>query len=140
MRFKRNDLPGIMIAVLGPVGLMFLILTSYQLWHHHGTPILGMLSVNIAIGGGLLGAFSRFIKARDSLIALLLALILCIGGVLGLQASDNDGTALATLLKLSGVLVFLALNILVVQQILVNGLNPVLGRRDQRRAAAEEQG
>jgi predicted tellurium resistance membrane protein TerC len=117
---------------------MFLILTSYQLWHHHGTPILGMLSVNIAVVGGLLGAFSRFIKARDSLIALLLALILCIGGVLGLQASDNDGTALATLLKLTGVLVFLALNVLVVQQILANGLNPILTRRDERRAAAEQ--
>lgn len=138
MRFKRNDLPGILIAVLGPVGLMFLILASYQLWDHHGTPILGMLSVNIAVGGGLLGAFSRFIKARDSLIVLLLALVLCIGSVLGLQASDNDGTAIATLLKLTGVLVFMALNVLVIQQILVNGLNPILARRDERRAADEQ--
>ncbi len=140
MRFKRNDLPGILIATLGPVGLMFLLLTSFQLWHHHGSPILGMLSVNIAIGGGLIGAFSRFIKARDAVVGILLALVLCVVGVLALQASDNDGTAAATLLKLLGVVAFLALNVVVIQQILSNGLNPVLVRRDERRAAAEEQG
>lgn len=140
MRFKRNDLPGILIATLSPVALMFLLLASYQLWNHHGSPILGILSVNIAIGAGLLGAFSRFIKARDAVVALLLALLLSVLGVLGLQASDNDGTAAATLLKITGVLVFLALNVVLVQQILSNGLNPVLVRRDERRAAAEEQG
>jgi hypothetical protein len=140
MRFKRNDLPGILIATLGPVGLMFLLLTSFQLWHHHGSPILGMLSANIAIGGGLIGAFSRFIKARDAVVGILVALVLCVVGVLALQASDNDGTAAATLLKLLGVVAFLVLNVVVIQQILSNGLNPVLVRRDERRAAAEEQG
>src|SRR3546814_11053188 len=107
MRFKRNDLPGILIATLGPVALMFLLLTSFQLWHHHGSPILGMLSVNIAVGGGLIGAFSRFIKARDAVVGLLLALVLCVVGVLALQASDNDGTTAATLLKLVGVVTFM---------------------------------
>jgi hypothetical protein len=140
MRFKRNDLPGILIATLGPVGLMFLLLTSFQLWHHHGSPILGMLSANIAIGGGLIGAFSRFIKARDAVVGILLALVFCVVGVLGLQASDNDGTTAATLLKLLGVVAFLVLNVVVIQQILSNGLNPVLVRRDERRAATEEQG
>ena len=53
MRFKRADMPGLAIAVLGPVGLFVLLLEAYDLWNHHGSPLLGILSVHIAIGGGL---------------------------------------------------------------------------------------
>ncbi len=137
MRFKRSDLPGMAVAVLGPVALMFLLLESYQLWDHHGSPILGILSVNLAIGGGLVGAFWRFIRARDTVIGLALALALCVIGVLALQQADQDGTAIATLLKIGGVLTFLALNVIFIQQILVHGVNPMLVRREER--AAEEQ-
>lgn len=138
MRFKRNDIPGMLVATLGPVALFLLLLESYQLWHHHGSPILGMLSVNLAIGGGLIGAFSRFIKAKDTALGLLLALIFCALGVIGLQASGNDGV-IANILKIAGILIFGILNVVVIWQILVYGVNPMLVRRDERAAAAEEQ-
>ncbi|MEX1022372.1 MAG: hypothetical protein WD058_04405 [Dehalococcoidia bacterium] len=139
MRFKRSDLPGLAVAVVGPVLLFLLLLESYQLWTHHGSPLLGILSVNIAVVGGLIGAFSRFIKSWDTVLGLVLFLMLCILGVFSLQWSGNDGTAFATSLKIAGVLLFLALNVLVVWQILSHGLNPILDRREQRRAAQEEQ-
>lgn len=139
MRFQRSDLPGLLVAVVGPVLLFFLLLEAYQLWSHHGSPILGIISVNLAIGGGLVGAFWRFIRARDAVIGLALGLVLVVGGVLALQASGNDGTTLAMLLKLVGVVLFLALNVVFVQQLLSNGLNPILVRRDEAKAAADEQ-
>lgn len=143
MRFQRADMIGLAIAVLGPVGLFFLLLDSYQLWHHHGSPILGMLSANLAIGGGIIGALWRFVQARDTVIGLALALALSIIGVLLLQSSGNDGSTLSTILKLVAIGLFLALNAVVIQQLLWNGLNPILQRRDDRRAAeaaaAEEQ-
>jgi protein-S-isoprenylcysteine O-methyltransferase Ste14 len=138
MRFKRSDIPGMVVAVVGPVALFFVLLESYQLWSHHGSPILGILSVHLAIGGGLLGGFARFIKARDTVLGLLGALVLCIVGVLGLQASGNDDT-IASILKILGIIIFLILNVVVVWQILVYGLNPILVRRDERAAAAQEQ-
>ncbi|MGE3961847.1 MAG: hypothetical protein AB7F65_09220 [Dehalococcoidia bacterium] len=139
MRFKRADMPGLAIAVLGPVGLFFLVLESYQLWHHHGSPILGIISVHIAIGGGLIAGLWRFVRANDAVIGLALALALCIVGVFGLQASDNDDSALSMILKLAAIGIFLALNAVIVQQLLWNGLNPILQRRDDARAAAAEE-
>ncbi|MCK9486151.1 MAG: hypothetical protein M0R73_05525 [Dehalococcoidia bacterium] len=139
MRFKRSDVPGMLIAVLGPVALMFLLLESYQLWDHHGTPILGILSANLAIVGGLVGGFWRFVRARDVVIGLALALALSVIGVLILQQVGEDGTAAATLLKVVAVMLFLALNVVVVQQFLVHGLNPILVRREERRAALLEE-
>lgn len=139
MRFQRSDLPGLIVAVVGPVLLFVLLLEAYQLWSHHGSPILGILSVHIAIGGGIVGAFWRFIRARDAVIGLTLGLVMVVVGVLALQASGNDGSLFSTLLKLVGVLLFGALNVVFVQQLLWNGLNPVLVRRDQARAAADEQ-
>ncbi len=139
MRFQRSDLPGMLVAVLGPVALMFLLLDSYQLWEHHGSPILGILSANLAIVGGLVGAFWRFIRARDTVIGLALVLALSVVGVLGLQAAGEDGTTIASVLKIVGVLSFLALNVVFVWQFLAHGLNPVLVRRDERRAAAAEE-
>jgi len=138
MRFKRSDIPGMLVAVIGPVGLFFLLLESYQLWHHHGSPILGILSVHLAIGGGLIGGFARFIKAKDAVLGLLGALVLCIVGVLALQASGNDDV-FASVLKILGILIFGILNVVIVWQILVYGVNPILVRRDERAAASQEQ-
>jgi len=141
MRFKRADLPGLAIAVLGPVGLFLLLLESYQLWHHHGSPILGILSVHIAIGGGIIGGLWRFVKARDAIIGLALALALAIIGVVVLRSVGDGDTTLANILKIVSVVLFLVLNAAVIQQLLWNGLNPILQRRDDARAAAaaEEQ-
>jgi hypothetical protein len=137
MRFQRRDIPGLLVAIGGSLALFFLVLEAYQLWGHHGSPLLGIISVHIAIGGGLIGAFWRFVKNKDAIIGVALALALAVIGVLVLQATDSDGTALATTLKLAGVVLFLVLNVLVVWQILSHGLNPILQRRDDRRAEAE---
>jgi len=139
MRFKPADMPGLAIAVLGPVGLFVLLLESYQLWDHHGSPILGILSVHIAIGGGLIAGLWRFVKARDAVVGLALALALAIAGVFILQLSGSDGSFFATALKLISVILFLVLNVVVIQQLLWNGLNPVLQRRDDAKAAAAEE-
>ncbi|MDO9445719.1 MAG: hypothetical protein Q7K37_10435 [Dehalococcoidia bacterium] len=140
MRFKRADLPGMLIAMVAPAAMFVLLVASYDLWYHHGTPLLGILSVHIAIGAGIIGAFARFIRSWELTLGALALLLGCVVGVLLLQRSGNDGTAAATALKLGGVVSFGILNVAVVQQILVNGLNPVLVRREARQAAAESQG
>ncbi|GMU41444.1 MAG: hypothetical protein AMXMBFR23_23100 [Chloroflexota bacterium] len=140
MRFKRADLPGILIAVVAPVGLFVILVAAYDLWYHHGSPLLGILSVHIAIGAGLIGAFSRFIKNWEPTLLAVGFLLAMVLGVLILQWTDNDGTALATAMKLGGVLAFGLANVTIGQQLLVNGLNPILVRRDAKRAAAESQG
>jgi hypothetical protein len=138
MRFKRADLPGLLIATLAPVGLFMILVASYDLWRHHGTPLLGMISVNIAVGGGIIGAFSRFIRNWELALGSLVLLLAMAGGVLILQWTGNDSTAFATALKFGGLLAFGLLNVAIVQQLLVNGLNPILVRRDARAAAARE--
>jgi len=138
MRFHRSDLPGLLIATLGPVGLMLLFLSAFDTWQHHGTPLLGAMSANLAIGGGLLAAFTRFIRSWDVILGLLLALVLSIGAVIVLQQTGDDGTALATTLKWVGVVSFLALNVVVTLQIINNGLIPMLNRNEARRAAESE--
>lgn len=139
MRFKRADMPGLAIAVLGPVLLFLLLLEAYQLWDHHGSPILGMISVNIAVGGGLIAGLWRFVKARDAVVGLALPLTLAVVGVLVLRETGSGDSTLATILKLLGVGLFLALNVVIVQQLLWNGLNPILQRRDDAKAAAAEE-
>ena len=107
MRFHRSDLPGLLIAVIGPVGLMLLFLASFDTWDHHGTPLLGAMAGNLAVGGGLLAAFTRFIRRWDIILALVLALVLSVGVVIGLQQAGEDGTAIATTMKWVGVIAFL---------------------------------
>jgi hypothetical protein len=138
MRFKRADLPGLLIATLAPVGLFMILVASYDLWRHHGTPLLGFLSVNIAVGGGIIGALSRFIRNWDLALGSLVLLLAMASGVLILQRTGNDGTALATSMKFGGLIAFGLLNVVIIQQLLVNGLNPILVRRDARAAAARE--
>ena len=137
MRFTRADLPGLAIAALAPPALFILFLASFDAWHHHGTPLLGAMSANIAIGGGLAAAFSRYITNWDVPLALLGLLFAAVAGVIWAQQSGNDGTALATLLKWTGVIAFLLLNLAIVWQILNNAILPILDRRDARRKAEQ---
>ena len=69
---------------------------------------------------------------------LLLLLGLAVAGVVILQQTDNDGTTLATSLKLAGVVLFLLINLVALREIAWYGLGPVLNRRDARRAAQQE--
>lgn len=137
MRFHRSDLPGILIAGLAPVGLVLLFLASFETWDHHGTPLLGALSANIAIGGALIAAFTRFIRSWDVPLASMLLMLISAAAVVSLQKAGNDNTA-ADLLKWLGVLGFLVFNISVVLQILSNGLVPALNQRAARLAAESE--
>lgn len=139
MRFKKADLPGLFIATLGPVAIFLILLESYQLWHHHGSPILGIISVHVAIGGGLIAALWRFVRARDAVVGLSLALALAIVAILILQRAGDGDSLLANGLKIVALLLFLGLNLVIVQQLLWNGLNPILQRRDDRRAAQLEE-
>ena len=119
--------------------LFLLLLETYQLWDHHGSPILGMLSVNIAVGGGLIAGLWRFVKARDAVVGLALGILLAVAAVFVLRAAGDGDTAFANVLKLLAIVLFLALNAIIVQQLLWNGLNPILQRRDDAKAAAAEE-
>ncbi len=138
MKFQRGDVPGLLIAVGGPVGLMLLFLASFDVWDHHGTPLLGAMAGNIAVGGGLLATFARFIRSWDLILGLLVVLALSVGVVIGLQQAGEDGTNFALMAKWIGVIAFLALNIVIPLQYINNGLIPMLNRRDERRAAESE--
>jgi len=137
MRFHRSDWPGILIAALAPPALMLLFLASYDVWHHHGTPLLGGMAANIAIGGALIAAFTRFIKKWDIPLASLVVIIGSAAAVIALQQTDNDN-GLADLLKWVAVLGFLVFNAAAVLQILGYGLIPALNQRAARKAAESE--
>ena len=133
MRFKRADLPGIAIALIAPPLLMLLFLATYQLWGHRGSPLLGFMALNIAVGVGLLAMFTRFV--RSWVVPGSLALLLASGviAILTLQRIGHDGTPLATTLKLGALLLFFVLNGAIAWQVLGNGLYPMLDRRAERR-------
>jgi hypothetical protein len=139
MRFKRSDLPGILIAATAPVLLTVLFLQSFDVWDHHGTPLLGIMSANFAIAAGVAAAFTRFIRNWDVPIALFAVLAGIVAGVIWAQQTGYDGTAIATGLKWAGILVFLALNAVIAYQVLEYGVMPLLDRRDARRAAQRSQ-
>lgn len=134
MRFKRSDLPGILIATVAPALLFWLLVRSFGLEHHHGTPLLGALAGNVAGGAGVLAVLSRFVRRWDRVVIALVLLAGCVVGVLALQWTGNDGSPFATALKLAGVLLFGVINVFVVLDVLVHGLNPSLQRRDARLA------
>ena len=134
MRFKRGDLPGFLIAVGAPPLLFVLFLASFTVWGHRGTPLLGIMSTNIALAIAVPAVFVRFVRNWDWPVAFLLVLAASIGGVLWAQRADADGTALATALKWIGLLAFFALNAAIGLQVIVTGLLPMLDRRAARRA------
>lgn len=136
MRFKRSDLPGFIIAVGVPPLLFLVFLASFEVWQHQGTPLLGFIAVNVAGAIATLAIFARFVKSWDFPLALLLILVAAVVGVIWGQQTGNDGTALATGLKWTALIMFLLLNLAIGLQVLKNGLLPVLDRRDARRAAA----
>ncbi|MEE8421829.1 MAG: hypothetical protein V3S31_03525 [Dehalococcoidia bacterium] len=137
MRFTRGDLPGIAIALLGGPALFLLFLASYDVWDHRGTPLLGAMATNFALAVGLAAVFSRFIRHWPVAIALVVVLLAVVGGVIWLQQTDNDGTTLATTLKLIGVADFALLNVVVGGQIVWFGLIPVMDRRSARVAGEQ---
>lgn len=134
MRFKRSDLPGILIATVAPAALFALFVVSFGLQHHHGTPLLGAMSGNIAGGAATFAIFSRFVRRWDRVIVSFALLLTCVIGVLALQQTGNDDTGLSTAFKLFGVLSFGLINLFIIVDVLIHGLNPSLQRRDARLA------
>ena len=136
MRFHRSDWPGLAVAVLAGPALMVLFLAAFETWDHHGTPLLGAMAGNFALGAGVAAIFARFIRNWDVPLALLFVLVLVVAGVNWAQHNGTGDGAFATTLKWIGVIDFLLLNVAIVLQVLNNGLLPILNRRDARRAAA----
>ncbi|MBO39937.1 MAG: hypothetical protein CL729_00135 [Chloroflexi bacterium] len=133
MRFNRSDLVGIIFAIVAPIGAMWLILTAFELWDYHDTPMLGAVlggaAVHIALLAGVIGAFSRFIRSWDWLVGLGISLLACILTVIALQQIDQGDSIFANILKLVSVLIFLAINLNIVIQFVKNGIDPILVRR-----------
>ena len=137
MRFKRSDLTGIAIAALIPAALSYIVFVGWQLEHHEGTPLLGMIAGTFAVVGGLLAYLTRYLAHPRAFRVIAALLGLAFIGVIELQLSEVDRTIWATGLKLLGVLLFLALNTLLLIDVVAVAVNPYLVRRDERRAAGE---
>lgn len=134
MRFRRADLPGFLIAVIAPPLLMLIFLASFQTWDHRGTPLLGIMSTNLALAIAVPSIFVRFVRNWDVPVGFLLLLFAAVGGVIWAQQSGADGTPLATVLKWIGLVAYLGFHAAVGLQIFVHGLLPLLDRRAARRA------
>lgn len=134
MRFKRSDLPGLLIATVAPPLLFVLFLQSFGVYNHRGTPLLGFVAANLAVAIGILAMFTRFVRNWDVPIGFALALATLVGLIIWLQHLGYDDGGFALTLKWLAILDFLALNIALGYQVLVHGLLPVLDRRAARRA------
>ncbi len=133
MRFQKRDLIGIAFATIAPMLAMWLVLSAFELWDFHDTSMLGTVlggvAVNIAIGAGILGAFSRFIKSWDWIGGLGITLFAAISLVVILQRTGHGSGLPANLVKILCVLLFLGLNINIVGQLVKNGIDPWLLRK-----------
>ena len=135
MWFKRADLPGIALAGFAPAALYLLVVAAFDLWHHEGTPLLSALAIVIALGAGItLGALARFVRRWRIVGGLVAAISFDVAGVLVLQRTGQDGTVLATTLKLGGAGLFLAANAVIAYDVIDWGLLPIIDRRAARRA------
>ena len=137
MRFKRSDLPGIAVAALIPALLSYVIFDGWNLLHHEGTPLLGAVAVNVAVAGGVIAYLTRYITHRRAFARLAGGFALAVAAVFFVQATGRDHTLGATALKWAALLLFLALNALLVIDLLIVAVNPYLVRRDERRAAGD---
>ena len=133
MRFQKRDMIGILFAITAPMLAMWLVLSAFDLWNFHDTSMLGALlggvAVNIAIGAGILGAFSRFIKSWDWIGGLGIALFAAIALVVVLQRVGHGSGLPANLVKILCVFLFLGLNINIIVQLVRNGVDPWLLRK-----------
>jgi hypothetical protein len=133
MRFQKRDMIGILFAMTAPMLAMWLVLSAFDLWNFHDTSMLGALlggvAVNIAIGAGILGAFSRFIKSWDWIGGLGIALFAAIALVVVLQRVGHGSGLPANLVKILCVFLFLGLNINIIVQLVRNGVDPWLLRK-----------
>ncbi|MFL2635101.1 MAG: hypothetical protein ACJ0J6_04580 [Dehalococcoidia bacterium] len=138
MKFTKNDYIGILLAALAGPGIFLIILSAYDLWEHRHTPLLGFLAVNVAIGGGIIGAFSRFIKNKTRFLALIVFLILCILAIKILQWTDNSESGFKLLFIWLGIIDFMLINAIIGWEFLANGLVPRLDRMKANNPTEEQ--
>jgi hypothetical protein len=138
MKFTKNDYLGIILATLAGPGIFLIILSAYDLWDHRHTPLLGFLAVNVAIGGGIIGAFSRFIKNKTRLVTLIAILIICILAIKLLQWTDNGESSLKLLFIWLGIIDFMLINAIIGWELLANGLVPALDRIKEKKPVEEQ--
>ena len=138
MKFTKNDYLGIILATLAGPGIFLIILSAYDLWDHRHTPLLGFLAVNVAIGGGIIGAFSRFIKNKIRFITLIVALILCVLAIKLLQWTGNGESSFKLLFIWLGIIDFMLINAIIVWEFLANGLVPALDRKKEKNPIEEQ--
>jgi|TARA_B110000438_G_C15805794_1_gene647251 hypothetical protein len=138
MKFKKNDFLGIVLAALAGPGMFLIILSAYDLWDHRHSPLLGFLAVNIAIGGGLIGAFSRYIKNIGRFLTLVLLLLTFAFAVKMLQWTGNGDSGYKILFIWLGILDFLILNLVVGWEFLANGLVPALDRKKEKKLLMQD--
>ena len=132
MKFRKNDILGILLAAFAGPGLFLIIISAYDLWDHRHTPLLGFLATNLAIGGALIGVFSRYIKNIYRFISLIFILILCVLIVKILQWSGNEESNLKLLFIWIGLIDFLILNVIVGWEFLSNGFVPAMDRKKEK--------
>ncbi|MFB0900885.1 MAG: hypothetical protein QMB22_02620 [Dehalococcoidia bacterium] len=132
MKFRKNDILGILLAAFAGPGLFLIIISAYDLWDHRHTPLLGFLATNLAIGGALIGAFSRYIKNIYRFISLIFILLLCVFIVKILQWSGNEESNLKLLFIWIGLIDFLILNVIVGWEFLSNGFVPAMDRKNEK--------
>lgn len=137
MRFKRSDLTGIAIAAFIPAMLSWIVFNGWGLQHHEGTPLLGQLAATFAVIGGVFGYLTRYLAHPRAFRIIAALLGLAFVGVLEMQAAGVDHTLWSLALKWIGVVLFLALNVILVIDVLAVAVNPYLVRRDERRAAGQ---
>ena len=137
MRFQRSDLPGIAVAALVPAILSYVVFLGWDIGHHEGTPLLGMLAGNFAVVGGVIAYLTRYLAHRRAFIIIAALFALCVAGVIAMQFAGLDHRIAATALKWAALLLFLALNTLLVVDVLAVAVNPYLVRLDERRTAGE---
>jgi hypothetical protein len=136
MRFRRADLPGILVAALAPAGLYVLVIAALGLWQHEGTPLLSVIATVVAVVLGVLATFTRFVRHWRVVVALFVATILDVALVIALQRTGHDWTAPALVLKLAGAALFLAANGAIAYEVVDWGVLPLLDRRARRSAHA----
>ncbi|MFA7249328.1 MAG: hypothetical protein WC273_06795 [Dehalococcoidia bacterium] len=135
MRFKQSDLGAIVVAALFPAMLSFVVFHGWGLLHHEGTPLLSIIATTLAIGSGAAAYLMRFLVHREGFGVLAVLWVLTVAGIIEMQLAEIDHTGAALALKWVSLLVFLALNALLIADVLSVAVNPYLERRDARRAA-----
>ena len=135
MRFKRSDLPGIAVAALIPALLSYVVFDGWGLLMHHGTPLLGIIAGNVAVVGGIIAYSTRYIAHWRAFAVLAGLFALTVAGIFFVQVTGRDHNLGATGLKFLAVLLFLAMNGLLLLDLLFVAVNPYLVRRDERRSA-----